>query len=156
MSERCCERVWQEYRWGECARDATVERNGEWYCWQHDPEYVASKETKRRVLSEARWRRVTNQMQRTAAERAACVDVSTDVLEKVRVADLLEENEALRALLTLLLSDPSDNSINAVWVDENYNPASPGDDGIRWFLTPYQIAEHKARVALKNIPTGEK
>jgi len=69
---------------------------------------------------------------------------------------LAEENEALRALLTLLLSDPSDNSINAVWVDENYNPASPGDDGIRWFLTPYQIAEHKARAALKNIPTGEK
>jgi len=93
--------VFDESGWHkhQCVRTKTVERNGEWYCWQHDPERTARKEQERREASEARWKRITNQTQRTAAERAACEGVPTDVLEKVRVADLLEENAALRALL---------------------------------------------------------
>ena len=99
MSQRCCEKVWQEYRWGKCTRDASVERDGKWYCWQHDPERTARKEQVRREASEAKWKRITNQAQRNAAEHQACVGVPVEVLEKVRVAELLEENEALRALL---------------------------------------------------------
>ena len=37
------------------------------------------------------------QRRHTAAEHAACVDVPTEVLEKVRVTELLEENALLRA-----------------------------------------------------------
>jgi len=41
----------------------------------------------------------SEQLGRVAAEYAACEGVPTEVLETVQVADLLEENEALRALL---------------------------------------------------------
>jgi len=84
MSEQCCERVWQGYRWGKCLRTATVERDG-WYCWQHDPEYVARQAQKQREQWSAEEAKIT----RRAAEAAACESVPTDVLETVRVAELL-------------------------------------------------------------------
>ena len=101
MSERCCKMVFDESGWHkhQCVRTKTVERNGEWYCWQHDPERTARKEQERREASEAKWKRITNQAHRTAAEHQACVGVPVEVLEKVRVFVLLQENEALRALL---------------------------------------------------------
>ena len=53
---------------GECVRDATVERDGKFFCWQHDPERVrAEREArcakrkeearKREAEREARWTR---------------------------------------------------------------------------------------------------
>ena len=47
MSERCSKIVpgagWYRH---DCSRKATVERDGKWWCWQHDPEYVAEKRRK--------------------------------------------------------------------------------------------------------------
>lgn len=51
--QRCCVRVtgssvWHKY---PCSRTAKVERNGKWYCGQHDPEAVKRRQEK----SEQRW-----------------------------------------------------------------------------------------------------
>ena len=32
---------WNDY---QCTRIATVSREGEWYCWQHDPERILKQE----------------------------------------------------------------------------------------------------------------
>lgn len=50
-----------------CQRPATVQRDGKWYCWQHDPEYVAKKTAERRAGWQAK-------MDREAAKyaRIAC------------------------------------------------------------------------------------
>lgn len=53
-SERIYERGWPH----PCSRDGVVERNGKWYCRQHDPEKVAERVRKRDAKYEAdqkRW-----------------------------------------------------------------------------------------------------
>lgn len=58
---------------------------------------------------------------------------------------------ALVAALGGLLSRPSDQPEDAIWVDENHNPAEPVDPpAVRYFLTPANIAEIKARAALRD------
>ena len=37
-----------------CQRPATVQRDGKWWCWQHDPERVKADEKKRRAGWEAK------------------------------------------------------------------------------------------------------
>ncbi len=37
MSPRCSDSVLQNYRTSPCSRKGTVERDGKWYCRQHDP-----------------------------------------------------------------------------------------------------------------------
>jgi hypothetical protein len=47
MSEKqeCCHGRYKNHSWNEyaCSRTATVEKDGKWYCWQHNPEYEAKK-----------------------------------------------------------------------------------------------------------------
>lgn len=35
--ERGASRVIGVYHYSQCLREATVERDGKWYCYQHDP-----------------------------------------------------------------------------------------------------------------------
>ena len=46
-SERAYHRLGIWGQWDPCSRKATVERDGKWYCWQHDPERVAGDKEKR-------------------------------------------------------------------------------------------------------------
>lgn len=55
MTERCRNYVWEGYHSHQCARDATVERDGKAYCWQHDPEYVAKKDAERNAQWKRKW-----------------------------------------------------------------------------------------------------
>lgn len=55
----CSGKIWGAYRdvsgrVYKCHRNATVERNGKWYCWQHDPERVEADKKKRRADSDAK------------------------------------------------------------------------------------------------------
>jgi regulator of protease activity HflC (stomatin/prohibitin superfamily) len=55
MGNQCSESV-QRGSWGRlyaCSRKGTIEREGRWYCFQHDPEAVASQEAER-TLARAR------------------------------------------------------------------------------------------------------
>lgn len=56
---RCCEKVFDgmSIRGHQCTRNGKVERNGNWYCGQHDPEAAKA----RREAQNAKWQ----------AERAA-------------------------------------------------------------------------------------
>jgi len=66
---KCAGKIWGAYRDVSgrvypCARPATVERDGVWYCWQHDPEWVKADKKKRRAAENAKadrqsamWRR---------------------------------------------------------------------------------------------------
>ena len=72
-----------------CKRPATVERDGKWYCWQHDPEYVKAKEKKRR----AEW---DTKMEREAAKyRHIARNARLGKLITEETAALLE-NQAFR------------------------------------------------------------
>ena len=53
---RCCEMVWDQGGWRRypCTRNATVERDGEPYCGQHDPEKVAARKKARTAIYEAK------------------------------------------------------------------------------------------------------
>ena len=48
MAEKCSARVSiDSWRSGQCPRKAIVERDGEWYCKIHDPEYIKAKDEER-------------------------------------------------------------------------------------------------------------
>ena len=54
----CSGKIWGAYRdvsgrVYKCHRNATVQRDGKWYCWQHDPEYIARKATERQAAWQA-------------------------------------------------------------------------------------------------------
>lgn len=42
--EMCCARVFGDYRLYPCSRKGSVERDGKWYCKQHDPEAIRVKD----------------------------------------------------------------------------------------------------------------
>ncbi len=55
---RCCELVCPREAWGafhshQCQKKAVVERNGKWYCAQHDPEAIRVRDEAKRVQWEA-------------------------------------------------------------------------------------------------------
>jgi hypothetical protein len=51
----CCARVRiNDWHSGNCGKDATVERDGKWYCRRHDPEVIKAKRAKSEAKYEAR------------------------------------------------------------------------------------------------------
>ena len=78
-----------------CSRKGTVERDGKWYCWQHDPERVRADKEKR----EGKWKTEqdikTRRWKRRGAMTRVCKGVSTADLEKLEVG-------AVRRLLSSL------------------------------------------------------
>lgn len=47
VKHECSGEAYDVTGWHRCLRNATVEHDGQWYCWQHDPERVASDKEKR-------------------------------------------------------------------------------------------------------------
>lgn len=82
---------YRDVRMHPCSRKGTVERDGRWYCWQHDPVRVAEEEEKRRAIWAARAIKRDEYYRRKAAVYKACEGVSTEVLETISVADLLRK-----------------------------------------------------------------
>lgn len=78
----------------QCTRNATVKVGGKWYCWQHDPAYKKKKESERDAKWDREWEAKQEGWRRRDAEQEACRGVPTDILEEVRVVDLLEVPDA--------------------------------------------------------------
>ena len=83
---QCCKQVYgYRYRTGgePCTRKGTIEVNGKWYCWQHDPERVARlrKETEEEWERESQAR--TEKFQRQHLERKVCEGVTDEELESI-------------------------------------------------------------------------
>ena len=56
-AQRCCKRVYDSTGWHEypCLRKGTVERDGLWFCWQHDPERVKAERARKAAEWDAKW-----------------------------------------------------------------------------------------------------
>jgi hypothetical protein len=73
---------------GHCERKPTVERDGKWFCWQHDPERL-------KRLAAERWAKRKEEIARTESEqdarihrrrlleRAGIDNPSDDLLERI-------------------------------------------------------------------------
>ena len=60
IKHKCAGKIWGAYRDVSgrvyaCSRNATVKRDGQWYCWQHDPERQEADKKKRRAAEDAKW-----------------------------------------------------------------------------------------------------
>lgn len=90
--KRCSTRVFgpRVLSW-QCNRKGTVERDGKWYCWQHDPVRLKEKAE----ADEKQYRR-SLQLQREAgqrreAEAKACAGVHTSELYPGMLRELLDK-----------------------------------------------------------------
>ena len=99
---QCCKRVYgYRYRFGgePCTRKGTVEINGKWYCWQHDPERIV----KLQKDNEEKWYHDRQAKQeknyRRLAEQDVCQGVSTEELEKLGTSGLRYMIDNQKAIL---------------------------------------------------------
>lgn len=72
-----------------CQRSATIQRDGKWYCWQHDPERVKAEAKKRHADWEAKMDREAAKYKRIArnAQLAALVtEEMAELLERLAYA----------------------------------------------------------------------
>ena len=85
---KCAGKIWSDNprdgsgRVYSCTRNATIEHDGQWYCWQHDPERVEADKKKRRADSDAKMDRRSAMYDRRArdARLAALVNEETAAL----------------------------------------------------------------------------
>ena len=96
-----CKRVYgYRYRMGgePCTRKGTIEVNGKWYCWQHDPERVARLRKEKEKKWDCEYQASRDAMYRRLAEQDVCKGVSTEELEKLGTG-------GLRGLMDMLKGD---------------------------------------------------
>ena len=86
-----------------CQRNATVERNGQWYCWQHDPERMEANREKRMATWDAKQDR-RSAMYACRARNARLAQLVT--LELAALLEQLAQNTEI-----LINSDDSPNSL---------------------------------------------
>lgn len=93
-TKRCCKTVYPNERYGsfhghQCSNKGVIERNGKLYCTIHDPVRVDKQDKER----QKKWDEIIKQRQaqwrRDRAMQLACEGVPTEVLEKIKVKDLL-------------------------------------------------------------------
>lgn len=90
--QMCCEMIHNDYgvSFHACTRTATVQRDGKWYCKQHDPESRKVKEAARQAKWDAESRKQDEIERRLAAESKACAGISTEALEAGVVKELVD------------------------------------------------------------------
>lgn len=89
MSEQCCNRVSDGWHSRQCTRSAKVERDGKWYCGQHDPVAIEAKDKARREKRDREWeeeRKARKEKERLEKQRDAAL-----ALVK-RIAEIADQN----------------------------------------------------------------
>ena len=101
-----------------CSWRATVEHDGKWWCWQHDPEAVETAEAKRRAKNDAEW--AAKEEKWDSAERAtACLaffhgrDIPTERIAEGQFWLMADALDAARHALTRIQNEGDAHS-NAV------------------------------------------
>lgn len=74
----------------QCQRRAKVERNGKWYCAQHDPDRIAQRRREAQARFEAEWTEKRRARERQSAEQEACEGVPIEQLRPGLLKELLE------------------------------------------------------------------
>jgi hypothetical protein len=92
--ENCSVTVYPTDRFGsfhgyQCHKKATVEREGKKYCKIHDPVIVQQRREERYKKWDADNKISQEKFRRTQAMIKACEDVPTEVLEKIKIKDLI-------------------------------------------------------------------
>ena len=87
--QKCSAKTYRDWHFYPCSRKATVEREGKWYCWQHDPERAIKQNQKRQAQCDAEANERKAKETRRNVERDVCAGVSTDTLDKLGYEGLL-------------------------------------------------------------------
>ena len=108
---KCSGKIYGDYRDVSgrvypCSRNATVERDGKWYCWQHDPERVKTDKKRRRAKWEVDQQQKNAQYARRAAVYRACEGIPTEKLSAGLVQEMLE---VLKTLLPFVREEWSNS-----------------------------------------------
>lgn len=80
---KCCKRIFGKYspfHGSPCSRKGVVERDGKWYCRQHDPEAVKARRLASDAKYEAEWAAERKKRVREAAVAKACEGIKTEAL----------------------------------------------------------------------------
>jgi len=75
---KCCGRVWSDYRYYDCGKNAKIERDGKWYCKTHDPVSAAEKQAARNIVFAIKFGEQEKARDRKKAERECCDAVLAD------------------------------------------------------------------------------
>lgn len=78
---QCCQPVWDNFHKGQCQRNGVIERDGKWYCKQHDPEAVKAKEEAKRAQWRAEQDAALAHRRRVKAALKLCEGFTTEELE---------------------------------------------------------------------------
>jgi len=73
---KCCERVRGTVGYKQCSRSAVIEREGKFYCKQHDPEARKEKHANRYALWQASWKAEENRRRFVIACEQAIRDIA--------------------------------------------------------------------------------
>ena len=93
----CSERVYTSFHDHLCPRKGKVERNGKWYCGQHDPEAVAAKQAAKDRALGVRWAAGKAFYARRELELNVLKPYSTEALQGGAIAELVAAAHAVQA-----------------------------------------------------------
>jgi predicted NBD/HSP70 family sugar kinase len=98
-SPRCSKRVWSG-SWDKlpCSRRGVIERDGKWYCKQHDPVAVKERNDKNYAAMKSEWEERDKRANRTLACERACAGIA-DPEKAIR-----EAREALALAIAEIVS----------------------------------------------------
>ena len=87
---QCCEEIQESGGWysHRCTRKGTVEIDGKWYCWQHDPERVKRLRKEEQEKFDRKNQAHKERDHRQRLEQDVCQGVSTEELEKLGTSGL--------------------------------------------------------------------
>lgn len=78
---KCEKMVFSDYRHCPCRNNASVEREGKWYCGIHDPEKIKKKREEQDKRWEEKYKERSEYFNRRAAEKYYCKNLDTKYLE---------------------------------------------------------------------------
>ena len=110
MGEQCSEHVHEQgmgVSFYPCERNATIDRDGKWYCWQHDPKAV-------RARQEASTRRYNEELMATKRHEQAHYDaIWNEAIETAAhlVCEMVCDQEHHDEYIEALLRDAGDNQL---------------------------------------------
>jgi hypothetical protein len=97
--QRCTGLAWLDTLDRPCSRTGTIRRDGQWRCWQHDPEVVEKRIAKQLAKYHEADRRLREQDRRRSAELLAVGFLSTAALEAGLVKATFSSHDTLADML---------------------------------------------------------
>lgn len=88
MEHKCCAEVWGRYDYHKCSRAGRVERDGKWYCKQHDPVEVERKRKESQELRSEEVKELNEAWKRQQYALSAVEGISTEALKEGIVKSL--------------------------------------------------------------------